>query len=228
MFKKAFLRGRVLLYRKRGYSAKQARLAAGEAWRMRVEQEATLVAAVLAWEDAPEDFVKRVKAELDPHRRYIMCRSVLERVREAENATKRAARALKRLQTECIPHGHVLKAQDGNRTECTRISSRAKMASTSATRNTYGARKDKTIWHGVHTAEQPAIGRTVKAGTAEKHELQTLTARAKRKHTCKPQGGTEWAGLPIRHNVMPERVEYGEGAERMSAERKALRKYLEK
>ena len=227
MFKRAFLRGRVLLYRKQGYSAKQARLMAGDAWRMRVEQEATLVAAILPMMDAERQ--DRIKAEPDQHRQVTLCRVWADDRKDAQNNADKAARALKRLKMDGSMHRHVLKAQDGNKAECARISSRAKMASTSATRNTYGARKDKTRWQGISTADKPAIGRTVKAGTAEKHELAELTARAKRRHTRKPQGGTSWAGLPIRHNVMPDGINYQQdGVERMSDGRKALRKYLEK
>lgn len=226
MFKKAFLRGRVLLYRRQGYSAKQARLMAGDAWRIRVEQEKALVAAILPVMDDARQL--RIKAEQDAHKRFVLCRAWADTQKDTQESAEKARRALKRLQTECIPHGHVLKAQDGEKTEYTRISSRAKMASTSATRNTYGARKDKTVWHGISTAEQPAVGRTVKANTAEKHALQELTARARRKHTRKPQGSTSWAGLPIRHNVMPDVVTYQDDVERMSAERKALRRYLNK
>ena len=158
----------------------------------------------------------------------MLCRVWADDKRDAQNNADKATRALKRLQTECIPHGHVLKAQDGNKVECTRISSRAKMASTSATRNTHGARKDKTRWKGISTAAQPAVGRTVKAGTAEKHALAELTARAKRKHSRKPQGKPTWQG-GIRHNIMPDGINYQQdGVERMSAERKALRRYLNK
>lgn len=226
MFKKAFLRGRVILYRRQGYSAKRARLMAGDAWRLRVEQEKALVAVILPIMD--NDRQSRIKAESDEHRQFILCRAWADDKKDAQNATEKARRALKRLKMNSSTDRHVLKAQDGNKAECARISSRAKQASTSATRSTYGARKDRTTWHGIHTAEQPAIGRTVKAGTAEKHELAELTARARRKHTRKPQGGTSWAGLPIRHNVMPDVVTYQDGVERMSAERKALRKYFEK
>lgn len=225
MFKKAFLRGRVLLYRRQGYSAKQARRMAGEAWRMRMAQEAALVAAILPMMDAERQ--ARIKAEPDQHRQAMLCRVWADDRKDAQSSTEKARRALKRLKLNSSTGRHILKAQDGNKVEYTRISSRAKQASTSATRNTYGARKDKTVWHGISTAEQPAVGRTVKAGTAERHELTELTARAHRKHTRKPQGQPTWQG-GIRHNVMPERVEYGEGAERMSAERKALRKYLNK
>lgn len=226
MFKKAFLRGRVALYRRQGYSAKKARLMAGEAWRLRVEQEKALVATILPMMDV--DRQTRIKAESDQHRQFVLCRAWADTQKDTQNATEKARRALKRLKMECIPHGHVLKAQDGEKTEYARISSRAKMASTAATRATYGARKDKTRWHGVHTAEQPAVGRTVKDGTAERHELAKLTARARRKHARKPQGKPTWQG-GIRHNVMPDGINYQQdGVERMSDGRKALRRYLNK
>lgn len=225
MFKKAFLRGRVLLYRNRGYSAKKARLAAGQAWALRVSQEAALVAAILPMMDAERQ--ARIKAELDPHRQYTLCRVWADVRKDARSTADKAARAPTHLKMDGSMHRHILQAQDGEKVEYTRISSRAKMASTAATRGTYGVKKDKTRWKGISTDGQPETGRTVKAGTAEKHELAELTARAKRRHTRKPAGPVTWQG-GIRHNVMPERVEYGEGVERMSADRKVLRRYLEK
>lgn len=226
MFKKAFLRGRVLLYRRQGYSAKRARLMAGDAWRMRVAQEKALVAAVLPIMDVERQ--ARIKAEPDEHRQFILCRAWADDRKDAQNATEKARRALKRLKMNSSTDRHVLKAQDGEKTEYTRIASRAKQASTAATRGTYGVTKDKTRWKGISTDGQPDTGRTVKAGTAEKHGLSELTARARRKHVRKPQGQPTWAGLPIRHNIMPDVVTYQDGVERMSAERKALRKYFEK
>lgn len=225
MFKQAFLRGRVLLYRRQGYSAKQARRMAGDAWRMRVEQERALVSTVLPMMDAERH--ARIKAESNQHKQFTLCRAWADDRKDAQNNADKAARALKRLKINSSTDRHILKAQDGKKVEYTRISSRAKMASTAATRATYGAKKDKTVWHGVHTAEPSAIGRTTKAGTAEKHALAELTARAKRKHTRKPAGPVTWHG-GIRHNVMPDVVTYQDGVERMSEGRKALRRYLNK
>lgn len=226
MFKKAFLRGRVALYRRQGYSAKKARLLAGDAWRMRVTQEAALVAAILPMMDAGRQ--ARIKAESDQHRQFVLCRAWADSTKDAQNNAEKAIRALKRLKMDGSMHRHILKAQDGEKTEYARISSRAKMASTSATRNTYGARKDKTVWKGISTEGQPETGRTVKAGTAERHELAELTARARRKHTRQQQGQPTWQG-GIRHNVMPDGINYQQdGVERMSDGRKALRRYLNK
>lgn len=226
MFKKAFLRGRVILYRRQGYSAKKARLMAGDAWHMRVAQEAALVAAVLPMMDAERQ--ARIKAEPNQHRQAMLCRAWADTQKDTQESAEKARRALEKFRTD--KHGalSVLKPVQGRERHNPRMSSKAKQASTAATRATYGAKKDKTVWKGISTEGQPKTGRTVKAGTAEKHALSELTARAKRKHVHKPQGNTSWAGLPIRHNVMPERVEYGDGAERMSAERKALRRYLNK
>lgn len=225
MFKKAFLRGRVVLYRKQGMSAKKARLAAGQAWALRVSQEAALVAAILPMMDDARQ--ARIQAEQDAHRQFVLCRAWADGKLDAQNNAEQARRALEKLRTDHHGALSILKPVQGRERHNPRMSSKAKQASTAATRATYGARKDKTRWQGISTEGQPETGRTVKAGTAEKHELAELTARAKRRHTRKPAGPVTWQG-GIRHNVMPERVEYGEGAERMSAERKALRKYLEK
>ena len=226
MFKKAFLRGRVLLYRRQGYSAKDARLMAGDAWRMRVAQERALLAAVLPIMDVERQ--ARIEAEPDEHRQFILCRAWADDRMDAQNATEKARRALKRLKVDGSMHRHILKAQDGEKVEYTRIASRAKQASTAATRGTYGAKKDRTRWTGISTEGQPDTGRTVKAGTAEKHELSELTARARRRHARKLQGQPTWVGLPIRHNIIPDVVTYQDGVERMNDDRKALRKYLNK
>lgn len=225
MFKKAFLRGRVVLYRKQGMSAKKARLAAGQAWALRVSQEAALVAAILPMMDDGRQ--ARVQAEQDAHKQYVLCRAWADGKLDAQNSAEQARRALEKLRTDHHSALSVLKPVQGRERHNPCMSSKAKQASTAATRATYGARKDKTTWRGISTDGQPETGRTVKAGTAERHELQELTARAKRRHTRKPQGQPTWQG-GNRHNVMPDVVTYQDGVERMSDGRKALRKYLNK
>lgn len=214
-----------MLYRRQGYSAKKARLMAGEAWHMRMAQEAALVAAVLPMMDTERQ--ARIKAESDQHKRFVLCRAWADTQKDAQESAEKARKALENLRTDYQGALSILKPVQGRERHNPRMSSKAKQASTAATRATYGAKKDKTVWKGISTEGQPETGRTVKANTAEKHALQELTARARRKHTRKPAGQPTWQG-GIRHNVLPDVVTYQDGVERMSAERKALRRYLNK